>query len=215
MRIGTGPELLSDVTLTIPAGVTVTLFGPAGTGKSMLIQIAALARSPSRGEVRVAGQRGRWGGITARALLRRRIGWIEQAPISIEGLAPLDDVALPLRIAGMSRTEARRCARGALDRLGMDGASEEAPHRIAAARATVGNPALLLLDELAAFEGPLLTKLLDEFELLRQAGAGLLVTSRDRHVLRRIPNAHALQMSEGRLRACCEAGAALLGGDAA
>jgi len=150
-----GPvNILRGVSLTIEAGETVALLGPSGSGKSTLMMIAAGLERPTSGSVAVAGQD--LGGLDEDGLARLRrshIGIVFQSFHLIPTMTALENVAIPLELAG--DRDAFASAAAALGRVALD---HRLPHypaqlsggeqqRVAIARAFVAGPGLLLADE--------------------------------------------------------------------
>jgi ABC-type nitrate/sulfonate/bicarbonate transport system ATPase subunit len=137
---------LEPIDLQIEAGSFVAILGPSGCGKTTLLRIVSGLLEATGGQVWLAGA------SPAAARQRRAIGWLAQD----DGLLPwrrvLDNVALPLRLAGEHSTAA---AADLLRRVGLDGSGRQYPHelsggmrqRVALARALVARPPFLLLDE--------------------------------------------------------------------
>src|SRR5689334_13789490 len=101
MRYGTGPEVLHDISMDLAPGSFHFLTGPSGAGKSSLLKLMYLAERPSRGLITLFG---RDIAMTPRGdlpALRRRIGVVFQDFRLIDQLTAFDNVALPLRVAGM------------------------------------------------------------------------------------------------------------------
>src|SRR3954464_14700599 len=101
LRYGTGAETLAGLSFTLLAGSFHFLTGASGAGKTSLINLITLARLPSRGIVSLFGEDA--AGLPRRQLpaLRRRIGVVHQDSRLVPQLSAYDNVALPLRIAGM------------------------------------------------------------------------------------------------------------------
>lgn len=101
LRYGQGPETLSDVSFTLSAGTFHFLVGASGAGKTSLLRLLYLSQRPSRGVIRLFGEdmvtspRGRLPGF------RRRIGVVFQDFRLVPHLSARDNIALPLRVAGM------------------------------------------------------------------------------------------------------------------
>jgi NitT/TauT family transport system ATP-binding protein len=137
---------LEPIDLEVEAGSFVAILGPSGCGKTTLLRIVSGLLESTGGQVWLAGE------SPAVARRRRAIGWLAQE----DGLLPwrrvLDNVALPLRLAGDHSTAA---AAELLRRVGLDGGGRQYPHelsggmrqRVALARALVARPPFLLLDE--------------------------------------------------------------------
>lgn len=147
---------LADVDLDVTAGEMVAIMGTSGSGKSTLLAIAGALLRPTSGEVAVAGvPLSRANASTLAGLRRERIGFVFQDFNLIPSLTVLENVALPMDLAGASRATARSEARRALAAVGMRQRSGDYPdelsggqqQRVAIARATVGKRGLLLADE--------------------------------------------------------------------
>ncbi len=131
-------EVLGGLTLEVPAGETVALVGPSGCGKSTLLEIACGLQHPSSGTV----------AAVAAALVPQRDALLPWADA-------LDNAALPLRLQGMARAEARRRAEPLLAELGLSGFERAHPaqlsggmrQRVAFARALLTGRGVLCLDE--------------------------------------------------------------------
>src|SRR3954463_6900951 len=155
MRYGEGPEVLRDITMTLPAGSFCFLTGPSGAGKSTLLKLLYLAERPSRGLITLFGCDLATTKRRKLPALRRRIGVVFQDFRLIEHLSAFDNVALPLRVAGTREevvveqvTELLRWV-GLADFLNARPASLSGgqQQRVAIARAIIARPKLLLADE--------------------------------------------------------------------
>ena len=150
-----GPvNILRGVSLEIAAGETVALLGPSGSGKSTLMMVAAGLERPSTGRVAVAGDDlGALDEDGLARLRRRHIGIVFQAFHLIPTMSALENVAIPLELAG--RSDAFDAAAAALARVGLSARLTHYPaqlsggeqQRVAIARAFVAGPQLLLADE--------------------------------------------------------------------
>jgi len=147
---------LVDVDLDVAAGEMVAVMGTSGSGKSTLLAIAGALLAPTSGEVSIAGvPLGGASAATLAMLRRERIGFVFQDFNLIPSLTVLENVALPMDLAGIARATARSEARRALAAVGMrqragnypDELSGGQQQRVAIARATVGQRGLLLADE--------------------------------------------------------------------
>ena len=105
LRYGTGKEILTDVSFSLWPGSFYFLTGASGAGKTSLLKLLYLAQRPSRGIIRMFGSdvitlpRARLPGF------RRRLGVVFQDFRLVEHLSAFDNVALPLRIAGVDESE--------------------------------------------------------------------------------------------------------------
>ena len=147
-------HILKEVALTIARGEAVGLVGPSGSGKSTLLMVMAGLERPDRGTVMVAGQD--LGRLDEDALARfrgRHIGIVFQSCHLIPTMTALENVAVPLELAGDRAAFAR-----AAEELAAVGLGERAGHypaqlsggeqqRVALARAMAPGPAILVADE--------------------------------------------------------------------
>ncbi|MFC0528359.1 ABC transporter ATP-binding protein [Phytohabitans kaempferiae] len=145
---------LRGVTLEFPPGSFTAIMGPSGSGKSTLLQCAAGLDRPSGGRVIVADTDLSVLDETALTLLRRdRIGFVFQSFNLLPSLTAAQNVALPLRLAGV-RPDPETISQ-ALRQVGLEGRANHRPgelsggqqQRVAIARALVTKPAVLFADE--------------------------------------------------------------------
>ena len=187
-------DILRDVEFELQRGETVAIVGASGSGKSTLLSIIAGLDTPSRGRVLLAGQdlfalaedeRAEW-----RA---RQLGFVFQSFQLLTHLSALENVMLPLELAG--RRDARAAATRMLQRVGLGERLGHYPRllsggeqqRVALARAFVVEPAVLLADEptgsLDSATGDRIMALM--FELNREQGTTLVLVTHDREIARR------------------------------
>ncbi len=150
-----GPvDILRGISLAIEPGETVALLGPSGSGKSSLMMVLAGLERPSRGRVVLAGQDLATLDEDGLARLRRRqIGIVFQSFHLLPTMTALENVAIPLELAG--EREAMALAAATLARVGLGHRLGHYPaqlsggeqQRVAIARAFVAGPLLLLADE--------------------------------------------------------------------
>jgi putative ABC transport system ATP-binding protein len=152
---GTTPAL-RGVDLTVAAGEIVAIMGPSGSGKSTLLHCLAGILVPDRGEVRLRGRRIDDLGEHDRTVLRRNeFGFLFQFGQLVPELPAIENVALPLLLAGARRADALAQADPWFARLGIDDLQGRRPgelsggqaQRIALARALVSAPAVVFADE--------------------------------------------------------------------
>jgi putative ABC transport system ATP-binding protein len=147
-------RVLRGVELEAAAGETLAIVGASGSGKSTLLSLIAGLDSPTRGEVELAGEK--LSGLDEAELARfraRHLGIVFQQYHLLGGLTALENVSLPLELAGAPEAGAR--ARAALGQVGLAERLDHFPHelsggeaqRVAIARALVIRPALILADE--------------------------------------------------------------------
>ena len=184
-------DILRDIHFSLAARETVAIVGASGSGKSTLLSIVAGLDTPTRGTVRVDGEDLFAVGEDARAAMRaRKIGFVFQSFQLLGNLTALENVMLPLELAG--RRDARKAASDMLARVGL---SERLGHypkvlsggeqqRVALARAFVVQPAVLLADEptgsLDFATGEKVMELM--FDLNREQGTTLVMVTHDRAI---------------------------------
>ena len=150
-----GPEVLRDITFVIPEGGFRWLLGPSGAGKSSLLRLLHIAVLPTRGRLSLLDVEITAAGRRDLALLRRRVGMVFQDFRLLPHLAAFDNVALPLRLAGLPEGQVRSDVTEMLRWVGLGKKLEALPaelsggeqQRVAIARAVVGRPHVLLADE--------------------------------------------------------------------
>src|ERR1700722_14105475 len=190
-----GPvNILNGITLAVPAGQTIALTGPSGSGKSSLLMVAAGLERPSSGRIPVAGTDITGMGEDAAARFRRgRIGIVFQAFHLIPTMTALENVAVPLELSGTpdawDRAGAELKAVGLSDRGAhypgqLSGGEQQ---RVALARAMAPRPEVLFADEptgnLDAANGTAIADLL--FALNEERGATLFLVTHEESLARR------------------------------
>jgi putative ABC transport system ATP-binding protein len=186
--------ILAAVDLSIQAGETVAIIGASGAGKSTLLALLAGLDEPSDGRIWLNGAE-----LTAldedgRAAVRaQHVGFVFQSFHLVPSLTAIENVMLPLELAGKSG--AREAAAEVLERVGLTPRREHYPRqlsggeqqRVAIARAFVTRPALLFADEptgnLDSATGERIIELL--FELNRAAQTTLVVVTHDNMIAQR------------------------------
>jgi putative ABC transport system ATP-binding protein len=145
---------LADVSLNVSAGEFIALVGRSGCGKSTLLNLAGAMDFPTSGTVTIDGQTTTSLDDTGLTRLRRdKVGFVFQSFQLLHTLTVLENVELPLLLAGKS--DAREAAQERLRWVELDGLGERLPHqlsggqmqRVAIARALVHSPKILLADE--------------------------------------------------------------------
>jgi len=149
-------EVLRDLDLEVDRGELVAVVGPSGVGKSTLLHLIGLLDRPESGCLELGGDEvGAFDGEQRARLRNSLIGFVFQYHHLLDELDARDNVALPLRIAGLPARKARARADEVLDRVGLSGRSHHFPdqlsggeqQRVAVARALTSKPKLLLADE--------------------------------------------------------------------
>jgi NitT/TauT family transport system ATP-binding protein len=139
-----GVKALADVSLVVRAGEFLSVLGPSGCGKSTLLRLIAGLAEPTTGTIDWSDERG-----------REDLGFVFQEPTLMPWATALANVALPLKLRGIARSEREARAAEALDNVGLKGFERVWPRelsggmkmRVSLARALVVQPRLLLMDE--------------------------------------------------------------------
>jgi NitT/TauT family transport system ATP-binding protein len=140
---------IEGLSLDVAAGEFLTLLGPSGCGKSTFLRVVADLVRPSRGEISVLGS------APNVARQRRDIGFVFQDAALLPWRTALQNVQLPLEVAGGKNRAGRATPRELLELVGLKGREDAYPHemsggmrqRVAIARALVSDPKVLLMDE--------------------------------------------------------------------
>jgi len=155
LRYGYGPEVLKDVSFHLDEGEFRFLSGPSGAGKSSLLRLLFLSLAPTRGFLSLFGQDATTIGRGTMPLIRRRIGIVFQEFRLLDHLTTYENVALPLRVAGLREESYRGDVMELLKWVGLAERAKALPpvlsggekQRVAIARAVIAKPRLLLADE--------------------------------------------------------------------
>jgi polar amino acid transport system ATP-binding protein len=188
-------QVLRDVTLDVPGGVTTCIVGPSGSGKSTLLRCANLLERPEAGRVLLDDL-----DITAPQVdidaVRARVGMVFQHFHLFQHLSVLDNVTLALcKVRGMARDAAAAVALDKLAAVGLAGLDGRRPldlsggqqQRVAIARALAMEPEVMLFDEATSALDPELVKgVLAVMRDLAQAGMTMIVVTHEMRFAREV-----------------------------
>jgi len=209
LRYSTGTETLSDLSFSLKRGGFYFLTGASGAGKTSLLKLIYLAMRPTRGLVKLFGEdmvtiaRDRLPGF------RRRIGVVFQDFRLIPHLSAYDNIALPLRLAGVAERDIDRPVSEMLEWVGLTHRASARPatlsggeqQRVAIARAVIARPEILVADEPTGNVDPeMAARLLYLFDSLNKLGTTLVVATHDLHLLSRIGSATMMRLDAGRMQ---------------
>jgi cell division transport system ATP-binding protein len=206
-RYDGGQQALEGVGFDVAAGEMLFITGHSGAGKSTLLKLIHLSERPTRGTVLVADRnlaklRGR-----NVALHRRSVGVVHQDHRLLVERSVFDNVALPLRIAGLPEAETSRRVRSMLDKLSLGARERSRPlqlstgeqQRVGIARAMIAQPQILLADEPTGNLDPTLAaEIMQLFAGLQAQGTAVLIASHDLALVRRLRK-RVLVLDHGKL----------------
>ena len=198
LRYGFGPEILQDINFSLEPGAFHFLIGESGAGKSSLLKLIYLAFKPSRGMISLFG---RDTSSIARGdfpRLRRRIGVVFQEFRLLSHLSTFDNVALPLRVAGIKESQVKKHVTELLEWVGLENHMGSRPptlsggqqQRVSIARAIIGRPSLLLADEPTGnVDDSMGLRIMHLFEELNRLGTTLIIAMHSMQLVERMGHA--------------------------
>jgi len=204
---GRSRNILADVNFRVAAGEFVFISGPSGAGKSTLLKLVGGLEPPSRGAVFVKRQRMDALPARARPYLRRAVGIILQNTHLLFDRNAIQNVLLPLFVAGLDVRSATTRARAALGKVGLAGKEDMNPiemsggeqQRLAIARAIVNRPSLLIADEPTAnLDADSARQIMDVFRDFNRVGVTTLIASHDRRLMAQYAQ-RTLHVNDGKL----------------
>jgi putative ABC transport system ATP-binding protein len=149
-------EVLKNINLTVKEGDFISIRGKSGVGKTTLLKIIGLLETPDKGEVKLLGRKVNGLSDDKKSEIRLHyIGFVFQFFNLIPSLTVLENIELPLALAGINKHKRRKRARELLEYFGLTSLEERFPEtlsggerqRIAIIRALVNNPKIILADE--------------------------------------------------------------------
>lgn len=194
-RYPNGHEAVKSVSFTINKGEMVAITGHSGAGKSTLLKLAAGIEFASAGNVLVNDQNLAQLKEAGISVLRQNLGLVFQDHKLLFDRSVFDNVALPLEIAGFTRTEAGKRIRAALDKVGLLTREKANPvalsggeqQRLCIARAIVNRPSILIADEPTGnLDQEYSATIMDLFRSFNQVGVTVLLSTHDEISLTRL-----------------------------
>lgn len=149
-------NVLRNVDLNINRGEIISLIGSSGSGKSSLLHIAGLLEQPDSGDISINGVRFSKMNDQERTISRRHsIGFIYQFHHLLSDFSAIDNIIIPMMIAGQDKSYSQERATILLSKLGLEDRKDHLPsqlsggeqQRVSIARAIANKPDLLLADE--------------------------------------------------------------------
>ena len=208
MRYGRGPQVLTDLSLSLPRGSFHFITGVSGAGKSSLLKLIYLAARPSTGTFRLFGEDVTRMSPRNLPMARRRIGVVSQDLLLLDHLSAFDNTALPLRIAGHKVADYRSDVAELLTWVGLGARMQALPptlaggekQRLAIARAVVNRPEILLADEPTGnVDHEMALRIYRLFVELNRLGTTVIIATHDQDLVAR-SGRPVLHLDKGRLK---------------
>ena len=185
---------LRSVSIKIPRGEYVAFMGPSGSGKSTLMNIIGCLDTPTKGQYILNGQDvSRMSDNQLAEVRNKEIGFVFQSFNLLPRATALDNVALPLIYAGLSKRDRNERAMESLRSVGLADRALHRPNelsggqrqRVAIARALVNNPSVLLADEpTGALDSKTSHEIMDLFEALYAKGNTIIMVTHEEDIAR-------------------------------
>lgn len=184
--------ILKNIHLTIEDGEFTSIMGPSGSGKSTLMNIIGCLDKPTSGSYKLNGQEiSTYSNDELAHVRNNQIGFVFQQFQLLPRLSALENVALPMIYAGVSKKERTERAEAALEKVGLADRMRHLPNalsggqkqRVAIARAIVNNPSLILADEpTGALDTKTSISIMDELTALHEGGATIVVITHEAEI---------------------------------
>lgn len=207
MGYNKGHDVLKDVSFKLEPGSMHFLTGPSGAGKTSLLKLLYLAHRPARGEIVMFGRDVAKSPREDLPKLRRRIGVVFQDFRLLEHMSAVENVGLPLRIAGGSGPQIKEHVEELLSWVGLKQRMLAFPselsggekQRVAIARAVIRRPDILLADEPTGNVDPeMAERLMYLFVELNKLGTTIVIATHDNGLVSKI-GAPRLHLEAGKL----------------
>jgi len=198
---------VDDISLEVRRGALTLVIGPSGSGKTTLLSLAGGLLAPSEGSVEIEGTKlGALTPSTLTAFRLRRVGFVFQRFLLLDALSALENIELPMTLAGVRRPESRERARQLAERVGLPSRltgrarmlSGGEQQRVAIARALANSPPVLLADEpTGSLDSRAGERIIELLHATATSGTAVFVVSHD---ARLVPFADkVIRIEDGRL----------------
>lgn len=207
LRYGQGAEVLKDVSFGLPVGSFHYLTGESGAGKTSLLRLLYLDQPQTRGNVRLFGRSIQSVPRNELPNFRRKIGVVFQDFRLLDHLSCVDNVALPLRVAGLDENEVQKRVTELLIWVGLGNQLKTKPpflsggqkQCVAIARAVINRPDLLVADEPTGnLDEKSSLRLMRLFFELNKRGTSVVVATHNENLIKEFP-APRMHLVNGRL----------------
>ncbi len=207
LSYGDDRETLSDLNMALGEGEFRFLTGPSGAGKTSLLKMIYLALRPTKGDFSLFGENAMDAPREALPALRRRIGVVFQEFRLLDHLTAFENVALPMKVAGINQNQYREDVSELLNWVDLGDRMDAKPatlsggekQRVALARALVSKPDLILADEPTGNVDPAMSeRIMKLFIELNKLGAAVIVATHDLHMVQSLGKP-VLRISDGKL----------------
>lgn len=185
-------QALNNVSFSVKKGEYITIMGPSGSGKSTLMNMIGCLDKPSGGIVEIGGKNTATMSEKELAFLRNRtVGFVFQQYFLLPSMTVLENVMLPLRYQNLDRSESKRRAIAALEKMGLQDRMKHTPNelsggqkqRVAIARATVTEPQIILADEpTGALDSETGRNVLELFKQINKGGTTVIIVTHDANI---------------------------------
>ncbi len=200
-------DILRDISFRLDEGEFRFLTGPSGAGKTSFLKLIYLAHRPTRGKLTLFGEDVTAAQREALPALRRRIGVVFQEFRLLDHLTAFENVALPMKVAGINQNQYRADVIELLNWVGLGDRMNAKPptlsggekQRVALARSLVAKPDLILADEPTGNVDPAMgEKIMKLFIELNKLGAAVIVATHDIQIISALDKP-TITLKDGRL----------------
>lgn len=192
LRYNNKKETLKDISININKGDFVFVIGNSGAGKTSFLNLIHLGLKPSRGYLNIFNQDTAHLSHKQIAKIRRNIGFVFQEFRLIDQISVYDNIALPLKILGLSKEEINSRTNIMLKWIELEEYSDSLPkqlsggqqQKVAVARSVINNPDIILADEpTGSIDTKMTSKILSMFEELNKNGVTIIFSTHNEQII--------------------------------